>query len=99
LLTSGKRNLLVTAVPAAVSDLAEFCEIVSKTVDKCLEVEYYVKALPKISRLESSVLGNARHFINISENISENFARLMYRLRCGNILKGYIDGVVFVVRY
>jgi hypothetical protein len=45
LLTSGKRNPLVTAVPAAVSYLAGCCEIVSKTcgetADKCAEAYYY----------------------------------------------------------
>jgi hypothetical protein len=45
LLASGKRNPLVTAVPAAVSDLAECCEIVTKTcgeaADECADAYCY----------------------------------------------------------
>jgi len=70
LLTSGKRNLLVTAVPAAVSDLAECCEIVTKTcgetADECAEVYYYYgKALLELSRLENGVLGNALEGVDV----------------------------------
>jgi len=64
LLASGKRNLLVSAVPAAVSDLAECCELLAKnvgeTADECAEAYYYYgKALLEMSRMESGVLGNA----------------------------------------
>jgi len=64
LLSSGKRHLLVSAIPLAVSDLAESCEILSKvfgeTGEECAESYlYYGKALLELSRLESRVLGNA----------------------------------------
>jgi len=64
LLTSGKRHLLTSSVPLAVSDLAESCETLSKvfgeTAVECAEAYYYYgRALLEVSRLESGVLGNA----------------------------------------
>merc|ERR1712002_50723 len=64
LLASGKRHLLVSAIPSAVSDLAECCEMLSKvfgeTAVECAEAYYYYgRALLEVSRLESGVLGNA----------------------------------------
>jgi len=64
LLTTGKRNLLVNDVPAAVSVMSQACELLSKmfgeTAIECAEAYYfYGKALLELSRLESGVLGNA----------------------------------------
>merc|ERR1712002_618470 len=63
-LTTGKRNLLVKDIPAAVSDFAEACELLSATFGEtgreCAESYYYYgKALLEMSRLESGILGNA----------------------------------------
>merc|ERR1712002_1227849 len=73
LLASGKRHLLVSAIPSAVSDLAESCEILSKvfgeTAEECAEAYYYYgKALLEISRLENQVLGNALEGVDIETN-------------------------------
>merc|ERR1719500_773772 len=70
LLASGKRHLLVSAVPAAVSDLAECCELLAKqygeTAAECAEAYYYYgKALLEMSRMESGVLGNALTGVDI----------------------------------
>ena len=70
LLASSKRNLLVIAVPAAVSDLAECCEIFSKTcgeaADECTEAYYYYgKALLGLSRLENGVFGNVLEGVDV----------------------------------
>merc|ERR1712071_288232 len=64
LLTSGKRNLLVSDYPSAVSDLAEASSLLAKihgeTSAECGEVYlYYGKALLEVSRQESGVLGQA----------------------------------------
>jgi len=64
LLSTGKRNMLVNDVPAAVSSLAKACELVSgqfgETANECAEPYfYYGKALLELSRMESGVLGNA----------------------------------------
>merc|ERR1712058_90587 len=64
LLASGKRHLLVCSFPAAVSDLAESCEMLAKvhgeTAPECGEAYYYYgKALLELSRVENQVLGNA----------------------------------------
>jgi len=64
LLSTGKRNMLVNDVPAAVSSLAKACELVSaqfgETANECAESYfYYGKALLELSRMESGVLGNA----------------------------------------
>lgn len=63
-LTTGKRNLLVKDIPAAVSEFAQACELLSaafgETGKECAESYYYYgKALLEMSRLESGVLGNA----------------------------------------
>merc|ERR1712098_566619 len=60
----GKRHLLVCSFPAAVSDLAESCELLAKvhgeTASECGEAYYYYgKALLELSRVENQVLGNA----------------------------------------
>merc|ERR1712212_1412513 len=63
-LTTGKRYLLVKDIPAAVSEFAQACELLSATFGEtgreCAESYYYYgKALLELSRLESGVLGNA----------------------------------------
>jgi len=63
-LSLGKRHLLVSAVPEAVSTLALACELLSKQFGEsnveCAEAYFfYGKALLEMSRLESGVLGNA----------------------------------------
>merc|ERR1712202_47636 len=63
-LATGKRHLLVSDVPAAVTSLAQSCELLStqfgETAKECAESYYYYgKALLELSRLESGVLGNA----------------------------------------
>merc|ERR1712112_428210 len=63
-LTTGKRHLVVKDIPAAVSEFAQACELLSATFGEtgkeCAESYYYYgKALLEMSRLESGVLGNA----------------------------------------
>merc|ERR1711942_310042 len=63
-LTTGKRHLLVKDIPAAVSEFAQACELLSATFGEtgkeCAESYYYYgRALLEMSRLESGVLGNA----------------------------------------
>jgi len=64
LLVTGKRNLLVSDVPSAVTVLAQACEMLSskfgETAKECAEAYfYYGKSLLELSRMESGVLGNA----------------------------------------
>jgi len=63
-LASGKRHLLVSDIPLAVTTLGEACELHSnvfgETAPEMGEVYfYYGKALLEMARLESGVLGNA----------------------------------------
>merc|ERR1712000_226230 len=63
-LSLGKRHLLVSDIPEAVSTLALASELLAKkfgeTHPECAEAYfYYGKALLEMSRLESGVLGNA----------------------------------------
>merc|ERR1712034_149918 len=63
-LVTGKRHLLVSDIPAAVTILAKACELLStqfgETAKECAESYfYYGKALLELSRVESGVLGNA----------------------------------------
>jgi len=63
-LASGKRHLLVSDIPLAVTTLGEACELHSnvfgETAAEMGEVYfYYGKALLELARLESGVLGNA----------------------------------------
>merc|ERR1712071_561715 len=72
LLTSGKRNLLVSDYPSAVSDLAEACSLVAKihgeTSEECGEVYLsYGKALLEVSRQESGVLGQALMGVDLDQ--------------------------------
>jgi len=64
LLTNGKKDLLLSNVPAAVTKLAQACEMLSKTFgETAIETGetyyYYGKSLLELSRMESGVLGNA----------------------------------------
>jgi len=64
LLNNGKRDLLLSNVPDAVSKLAQACELLSKAFgETAMETGetyyYYGKALLELSRMESGVLGNA----------------------------------------
>jgi len=63
-LASGKRHLLVSDIPLAVTTLGDACELFSnlfgETAGEMGEVYfYYGKALLEMARLESGVLGNA----------------------------------------
>merc|ERR1711864_67491 len=63
-LSLGKRHLLVSDIPEAVSTLALACDLLAKqfgeTHVECAEAYfYYGKSLLEMSRLESGVLGNA----------------------------------------
>merc|ERR1712082_215703 len=63
-LSLGKRHLLVSDIPEAVSTLALASELLAKqfgeTHPECAEAYfYYGKSLLEMSRLESGVLGNA----------------------------------------
>ena len=64
LLAEGKRDLLVHAIPDAVSNCSKACEIMAQhkgeMATECAEAYfYYGKALLELSRVESGVLGNA----------------------------------------
>merc|ERR1712210_93362 len=64
LLAEGKRDLLVHAIPDAVSNCSKACEMMVKHKGEmaadCAEAYfYYGKALLELSRVESGVLGNA----------------------------------------
>lgn len=76
-LANGKRNLLVSDVPLAVSSLGEACELFTKvygeTAAECAEAYfYYGKALLEMARLESGVLGNALDGVPDEEDRAEN---------------------------
>jgi len=63
-LSLGKRHLLVSDIPEAVSTLAMACDLLAKqfgeTHVECAEAYfYYGKSLLEMSRLESGILGNA----------------------------------------
>lgn len=62
-LSSGKRNLLVNDIPAAVAALAESCQLLGQhfgeTAVECGEAYfYYGKGLLELARLENGVLEN-----------------------------------------
>jgi len=64
LLAEGKRDLLVHAIPDAVTNCSKACEIMVKhkgeMAAECAEAYfYYAKSLLELSRVESGVLGNA----------------------------------------
>jgi len=64
LLAEGKRDLLVYAIPDAVSNCSKACELMAKQKGEMSKEAaeaylYYGKALLELSRVESGVLGNA----------------------------------------
>ena len=75
LLAEGKRDLLVYAIPDAVSNCSKACEIMAQhkgeMATECAEAYfYYGKALLELSRVESGVLGNALDGVDM-ENKSD----------------------------
>merc|ERR1711942_95081 len=75
LLAEGKRDLLVHAIPDAVSNCSKACEIMAKhkgeMAAECAEAYfYYGKALLELSRVESGVLGNALDGVNMDAETS-----------------------------
>ena len=75
LLAEGKRDLLVHAIPDAVSNCSKACEIMAQhkgeMATECAEAYfYYGKALLELSRVESGVLGNALDGVDM-ENKSD----------------------------
>jgi len=73
LLAEGKRDLLVHAIPDAVSNCSLACEIMAKhrgeMAVECAEAYfYYGKALLELSRVESGVLGNALDGVDMSDD-------------------------------
>merc|ERR1712055_398981 len=76
LLAEGKRDLLVHAIPDAVSNCSKACEIMAKEkgemATECAEAYfYYGKALLELSRVESGVLGNALHGVDMDTKQAE----------------------------
>merc|ERR1712133_356070 len=77
LLAEGKRDLLVHAIPDAVSNCSEACEIMVKhkgeMAAECAEAYfYYGKALLELSRVESGVLGNALDGVDMETKTSDD---------------------------
>ena len=73
MLAEGKRDLLVHAIPDAVSNCSLACEIMAKhkgeMATECAEAYfYYGKALLELSRVESGVLGNALDGVDMSDD-------------------------------
>merc|ERR1712112_469803 len=76
LLAEGKRDLLVHAIPDAVANFSEACEIMVKHKGEmsaeCAEAYfYYGKALLELSRVESGVLGNALDGVDMETKTSD----------------------------
>jgi len=74
-LMDGKRNLLCKDIPAAVSSLADACEVLSaecgEKAPECGEAYYfYGKALLEMGRLENVVLGNALAGVPDGEDVN-----------------------------
>merc|ERR1711942_586536 len=77
LLAEGKRDLLVHAIPDAVTNCSKACEIMVKhkgeMASECAEAYfYYGKALLELSRVESGVLGNALDGVDMETKISDD---------------------------
>merc|ERR1712055_223256 len=80
LLAEGKRDLLVHAIPDAVSNCSKACEIMAKEkgemATECAEAYfYYGKALLELSRVESGVLGNALHGVDMDTRTPSRLKR------------------------
>jgi len=76
-LSLGKRHLLVSDIPEAVSTLALACDLLAKqfgeTHVECAEAYfYYGKSLLEMSRLESGVLGNALEGVPEGDEIADD---------------------------
>ena len=76
LLAEGKRDLLVHAIPDAVSNCSKACEMMVKHKGEmaadCAEAYfYYGKALLELSRVESGVLGNALDGVDIETKTTD----------------------------
>jgi len=76
LVAQGKRHLLVSSVPEAVSTLALACSVLARhhgeTSELCAEAYFhYGRALLEMSRIESTVLGNALEGVNMDEEKEE----------------------------
>merc|ERR1712112_28757 len=76
LLAEGKRDLLVHAIPDAVTNCSKACEIMVKhkgeMASECAEAYfYYGKALLELSRVESGVLGNALDGVDMETKTSD----------------------------
>merc|ERR1712025_710393 len=77
LLAEGKRDLLVHAIPDAVTNCSKACEIMVKhkgeMAAECAEAYfYYGKALLELSRVESGVLGNALNGVDMETKTSDD---------------------------
>merc|ERR1712055_919724 len=77
LLAEGKRDLLVHAIPDAVSNCSKACEIMVKhkgeMAAECAEAYfYYGKALLELSRVESGVLGNALDGVDMETKTADD---------------------------
>merc|ERR1711970_309395 len=75
LLNEGKRDLLVSAIPDAVTNFSKSCEMLAALKGEmgaeCAEAYfYYGKALLELSRVESGVLGNALDGVNMDAETS-----------------------------
>merc|ERR1712098_136393 len=75
LIESGKELLAAGEIPAAVEELSEACEFLSKefgeAAEECAEAYlYYGKALLELARLENKVLGNALEGFDVSNEES-----------------------------
>merc|ERR1712212_962026 len=75
LLNEGKRDLLVSAIPDAVTNFSKCCEMLvtlkGEMGVECAEAYfYYGKALLELSRVESGVLGNALDGVNMDAETS-----------------------------
>jgi len=76
-LGAGKRHLLVSDVPSAVSSLGLACELLSsefgETATECAEAYfYYGKALLELARIESGVFGNAMDGVPEGEDVENS---------------------------
>jgi len=77
LLAEGKRDLLVHAIPDAVTNCSKACEIMVKQkgemAAECAEAYfYYGKALLELSRVESGVLGNALDGVDMETKTADD---------------------------
>merc|ERR1712055_1034284 len=89
LLAEAKRDLLVHAIPDAVSNCSKACEMMAKEkgemAPECAEAYfYYGKALLELSRVESGVLGNALHGVDMDTKQAEEKDDIVARAHTGD---------------